>query len=30
MVKTMLKYRKVWDFNLLWKKYGTMEQNMVL
>ena len=34
--KTMLLYRKLWNFDLLWKKYGTMEKiwyygkNMVL
>ena len=27
---TIILYRKLWSFDLLWKKYGTMEKTMVL
>ena len=27
--KTMVLYRKLWSFNLLWKTYGTMERKTI-
>ena len=30
MEKTMVLYGKLWNFDLLWKKYGTMVKTMVL
>ena len=27
MEKTMVLYRKLWNFDLQWKNYGTMEKN---
>ena len=29
MKKNMVLYRKLWNFDLLWKNYGTMEKTMV-
>ena len=29
MEKTMVLYRKLWNFDLLWKNHGTMGKTMV-